>query len=76
MIRTPMSEQYYQDEKIHSARKAAIALRRIGVPQDIASVVGFLAGDDAAYVSGQEIVVDGGFLLTSLATLQSASSGA
>lgn len=73
MVRTPMSEPFYQNEKIHAARKAAIALRRIGDPDEIASVVGFLAGDDSTYVSGQEIVVDGGFLLTSLCALQSAA---
>lgn len=38
-----------------------IALGRWGVPEEIASVVAFLAGDDARYVTGQTIVVDGGF---------------
>ena len=38
-----------------------IALGRWGVPEEIASVVAFLAGDDARYITGQTIVVDGGF---------------
>jgi len=42
-----------------------IALGRWGVPQEIASVVGFLASDDARYVTGQTITVDGGFQLVS-----------
>lgn len=38
-----------------------IALGRWGVPEEIASVVAFLAGDDSRYITGQTIVVDGGF---------------
>jgi NAD(P)-dependent dehydrogenase (short-subunit alcohol dehydrogenase family) len=36
-------------------------LRRIGTPGDIAGVVAFLASDDAAFISGAMVVVDGGF---------------
>jgi len=39
-----------------------IPLRRFGVPEDIAPLVSFLCGDGAAYVSGQTIRVDGGFV--------------
>lgn len=38
-----------------------VALGRWGTPGEIASVVAFLAGDDARYVTGQTITVDGGF---------------
>jgi NAD(P)-dependent dehydrogenase (short-subunit alcohol dehydrogenase family) len=38
-----------------------IALGRWGEPDEIGSVVAFLAGDAAAYITGQTIVVDGGF---------------
>jgi meso-butanediol dehydrogenase / (S,S)-butanediol dehydrogenase / diacetyl reductase len=37
-----------------------IALRRTGVPEDVARVVSFLASEESAYVTGQSIVVDGG----------------
>jgi 3-oxoacyl-[acyl-carrier protein] reductase len=40
-----------------------IALRRAGSPEDVAPVVTFLASDAARYVTGQTIVVDGGFLM-------------
>ncbi len=35
---------------------------RVGVPADIAAVIGFLAGDDAAYITGQVVYVEGGRL--------------
>jgi 3-oxoacyl-[acyl-carrier protein] reductase len=39
-----------------------VPMRRMGGVDDIAAAVAYLASDDAAYVTGQEIVVDGGFL--------------
>ena len=40
-----------------------IALKRSGTPEDVAPVVTFLASDAARYVTGQTVVVDGGFLM-------------
>jgi 3alpha(or 20beta)-hydroxysteroid dehydrogenase len=42
------------------ANEGVIPLGRIGTPADIAGVVTFLLSDDAAYVTGAEIAVDGG----------------
>jgi NAD(P)-dependent dehydrogenase (short-subunit alcohol dehydrogenase family) len=39
-------------------------MRRIGMPQDIADTVLFLASDRSAYVNGDEITVDGGYVRT------------
>ena len=47
----------------HAERVASIAMGRIGTPDDVARVIAFLAGDDAAYVTGQVIGVDGGMLI-------------
>jgi 3alpha(or 20beta)-hydroxysteroid dehydrogenase len=41
-----------------------VALRRVGQPDDVAGVVLFLAGDDSAYCTGAEFVVDGGATAT------------
>ena len=44
-----------------NAAGCLIALGRYGQPHEIAGVVAFLAGPDAAFVTGAEIVADGGF---------------
>lgn len=69
MIRTPLSEVHYRHEGTLQTRTARIPARRIGLPEDIASAVGFLASDASSYINGQDIVVDGGFLKASLSNL-------
>ena len=39
-------------------------IKRAGLPTDIAAAAAFLASDDASFVTGQAIVVDGGFTAT------------
>ncbi|HMN78979.1 MAG TPA: SDR family oxidoreductase [Burkholderiaceae bacterium] len=68
MVRTPMSEAFYRDADLLARRERAVPLRRIGMPDDIAVVAMYLASERAGYVTGQDIVVDGG-VMTALATL-------
>lgn len=49
-----------EPEKLQQAVAEMVPLRRIGVPADIAGVVAFLVSDDASYVTGQTLYVDGG----------------
>lgn len=60
VIRTDMLSGI-SEETIESLREE-IALGRIGIPEDIAKVAYFLASDMSGYVTGQNIVVDGGFI--------------
>ncbi|MCP2293339.1 3-oxoacyl-ACP reductase FabG [Nocardia amikacinitolerans] len=47
-------------DELKSTMAAQIAVRRVGKPEDIANVIAFLAGDGAAFVSGQVLYVAGG----------------
>ena len=61
MVRTAMAEAVYANADLHEARRSMVPLRRIGQPEDIGRAVAFLLSQDAAYVTGQTLVVDGGF---------------
>jgi len=61
MIRTGLTEKAYLSPGVEERRKAVIPAGRIGLPEDVADAVLFLASDHASYITGQELVIDGGF---------------
>ena len=50
-------------QKLHDGLARAIPMRRVGAPEEIAAMVAFLAGDDARYVTGQTVSVNGGLTM-------------
>ena len=57
-IETDMTEAL--GEEINEAVTERIALGRLGQPEEVAAAVGYLSSDEAAYVTGHTLVVDGG----------------
>ena len=65
MIRTPLTELLLEKRGIglEAEQRAKTPLDRIGTPADIADVVVFLCSDLARFVTGQNLVIDGGMTL-------------
>jgi NAD(P)-dependent dehydrogenase (short-subunit alcohol dehydrogenase family) len=61
VVKTAFATPLYEGREEQVA--AAYPLRRLGVPEDIGSVVAFLLSDDAGWITGQTLVIDGGVTL-------------
>lgn len=64
IILTDMGRVNLDDVAIREAWQEKTAMRRIGDPEDVVGPVAFLASDDAAFVTGQSLNVDGGIVLS------------
>ena len=60
-VKTPMTDALPQEIKEKLAK--SIPMQRLGLPQDIAGAVAFLAGEDASYITGQTLHVNGGLAM-------------
>lgn len=61
----PIATEGFEKDVSNEVKKqlaSGIALKRMGKPEEIANTVLFLASSDAAFITGTEIIVDGGFL--------------
>ena len=65
VIKAAAQEYYRQNSWITDRYERFIPLGRAGTSQDIVNVIMFLAGDQASYITGQNITVDGGLTLRS-----------
>ncbi|GAA0945310.1 SDR family oxidoreductase [Pseudonocardia zijingensis] len=62
IVRTRFATALYADDE--EAVAAAYPMKRLGAPEDVARLVGFLVSDAAAWITGETVRVDGGILAT------------
>ena len=60
VIRTPMSEPLFRDEETLAPVRGATPLGRTGTAEEVAAVILFLASDLSSFMTGQNLIVDGG----------------
>lgn len=58
-IRTPMMTAALDEEQIKIA-SGSVPIGRVGEPEDVASMVVYLASDESGFVTGTEFIIDGG----------------
>jgi meso-butanediol dehydrogenase/(S,S)-butanediol dehydrogenase/diacetyl reductase len=64
LIRTPLTEVLFEEEAMAGIKDTFVGhhpLGRPGRPEEVAAVAAFLAGDDASFVNGHALTVDGGY---------------
>lgn len=63
MILTPMNERALTDDAYRQSLESSIPMKRAGQPIEVARLARWLASDEAAYITGATIVIDGGLSL-------------
>jgi len=66
LIQTVLSEYYWKDPARLDKQVGHQPIRHLGQPVEIAEIALMLASDKASYMTGQTLVVDGGYLMTSM----------
>ena len=64
-----MSAPFFKDEAVREKRTGGVPLGRLGTAADVAQTVLYLGSEEATYITGQEIVIDGGVINSVLAQL-------
>lgn len=60
-VRTPMTDDFLEDDEFYNFVRTETPMARVAEPHEIASVIAFLASDDASYITGAAVPVDGGW---------------
>ena len=64
VVRTAMIEEYWNSEPFRRVNQEFTPFNRMGLPEDIANAVHFLASDEGSFINGQTLAVDGGWSTT------------
>ena len=60
-VDSPMTARFHAEPEVRAARVDRTPLGRLGLPEDIAAGILYLASDESSFVTGSELVIDGGF---------------
>ena len=63
MILTPMNARAVSDKAYRASLESSIPMQRAGQPEEVAKLVLWLASEDAAYITGTTVTIDGGLSL-------------
>ena len=66
LIQTVLSEFFWKNETLRDKQLGAQPIKHLGQPVEIAEIALTLASDQSSYMTGQTLVVDGGYLLSSM----------
>ena len=61
-MKTSMTEDIFKDAEVRDSFLSLIPQKRPGLPEDIIGATLFLASDEASYITGQSLYIDGGWL--------------
>lgn len=60
---TPINQEWVEDPQKKAVVESHIPMARAGTSEEMAAAVAFLASDEAAYITGQTLFIDGGLTL-------------
>ena len=60
-VLTPLTEKAFADPAVINPRIEGVPMKRLGLVEEVANGILFLASDEASFVTGAELVIDGGF---------------
>ena len=60
-VDSPMTARFHAEPEVRAERVGRTPLGRLGLPEDIAAGILYLASDESSFVTGSELVIDGGF---------------
>jgi dehydrogenase/reductase SDR family member 4 len=66
LIQTVLSEYFWKDDQRRTRQLSAQPIKHLGQPPEIAEIALMLASDRSSYMTGQTVVIDGGYLLSSM----------
>ena len=69
LILAGMSDPIYADPVVREARESRVPLGRLGTAEDIANAVVFLSSDQSSYMTGQNLLIDGGVTMSVISSL-------